>query len=115
MLGALKNGEVRFLRKADATLTDDQGFPSSGYVPRTTEFFPCVWTAKAIDEKEVAGQTRALAGYEIQVSGSAEVHPSDRVELRFKLGSSETETLEIAARVNESNVTWRIVAVDIEE
>lgn len=117
----LKNGECRFLAlPAGDPATDDHGFPSDTAAPRTDGFIPCTWTAKKIDEKSIADQTRPLAGYEISVpqifDGSPViVKPSDRIEIKQDLNSSVVSEMEIVARLNESNVFWRIYAVDIDD
>lgn len=117
----LKNGECRFLAlPAGDPATDDAGFPSDAPAARTAGFIPCAWTAKKFDEKEVATQTRATAGYEVvvaqQFEGAAVVcKQSDRLELKINLVTGETIECEIVARLNESNVFWRIFAVDIDD
>lgn len=113
----LKNGECRFWSLSDSAATDAQGFISSDFAPRTVGFLPCSWIPqkKLPEEIEIADQTRASAVYQISVAPETVVKPSDRLELRFKLGETETQFLEIISVVNQTNVFWQIYAADIEE
>lgn len=117
LLTELKNGECRFWSLSDNTATDAQGFISSDHAPRTIEFLPCSWIPqkKLPEEIEIAAQTRATAVYKISVAFGTIVKPSDKLELRFKLGAVETQFLEIISVVNHTNVFWQVYAVDIEE
>lgn len=116
----LANGSCRVLSQDDGELADAQGYPSSGYTPRTEAFLPCSWTAKKIDEKLIAGQTRELGGYEITLAQNNAGSPvvvkaSDRLELRLKTGEVEAVELEIIAVLNQSGAAWTIYALDIDD
>lgn len=121
MLDFVNNGSVRFLALPDSPATDAAGFPSDSFTPRTTEFLPCSWAAKKIEEKEVATQTRSLSGYEINLSQTAPdgspvvVRPSDRVEIKFRPSADETEELEIVSLLNISKILWRVFAVRLND
>lgn len=115
----LSNGSCRALAAHDAELTDEQGFPSSGYAPRTSKFLPCAWTAKKMDEKFAGDRTRGLSGYEItlaqRIGGAAVVvKSSDRLELKLKPSDATPVLLEIIAVRNQSSVAWTVYAVDLE-
>ena len=119
VLANLSNGECRFLVSGNEA-TDAQGFPVSSFTPRTANYLRCAWKAIKIDEKTIATQTRGLCGYEISVAqmiGGTQIiaKPSDRLELKLKIGATESETLEIVALQNVSGVIWTIYAVDINE
>lgn len=119
-----KNGECRFLAAPGAEETDDQGFLSAEFTPRTVDFIKCSWTPKTGREgydAEIAAQTRSVAVYEITVAKQIDgvpvlCLPSDRIELRTKIGDSSSVILcEILQRVNQNNMAWLVYAVDLDD
>lgn len=119
LLAPLYNGEVRIslLSAESSYVTDEQGFADSTFVDPSSDFIPCVWVGKKIDERLVAEQTRSIAGYEISIMqqiGGTPVHVDrdGRIEIKFKPGASEIQALNILAVVNQQNLFWQIYAVD---
>lgn len=123
VLDKIKNGDIRVL-SAGADAADDQGFPDPSFSPLTTYRIPCVWEVPSqnrrdADEQAVAGKPEGFLRFSITIpkyfQGEAvAIGTKDRIELAQSVGSSDYVILEITAVINDSNVVWVVLAMEID-
>ena len=112
------NGECRFLSLPMEESTDEKGFYSPYYTPRTAEFISCTWRERHVVEEDIALQIRGKSLIELTLPAVAEdqeviVFSSDRAELRFVINLvTITRILEIAS-VTRNGLTLKVILFDL--
>lgn len=121
VIDAVSNGECRILASNVDDATDDSGFPDPSTTPRTTPFIPCVWKTREFypGEQQVAAQTRGVLRYKITVprvfaDDPVEAKTADLIELKTTVGGDVAVTLKIVSPINNSNVVWEMIAIDVD-
>lgn len=121
LVGKLKNGECRFVQHI--TGSDDQGFPTKTFEPRTEDFFPCIWKTKSeadqrTGDQTIGNQARSIIRFAVTIphiigEDAVVVEPSDRIELKLEVGAEEFVTHDVVAVIPRSGVNLLIYTTDI--
>lgn len=119
LIDLVSNGQARFLSLDQNVETDSSGFPVFSTSPRTTEFHPCVWKVKIVEEQERAGQLRGKSLYELSFPIRSDDNPltvreSDKCELKAKFDGmiESTKTCEVRA-IAVNGLIQTVLVIDI--